>query len=126
MKIPQYDKEKELGELLKQLNIDDRKAEKIADEIRAADELLHRQNEPVLPAAVVARIEQAIKCNLPARKASKAKYRLKRLAPVAAAILIGLLAVSYSRLARQLPSEAHRALTMAQNENDLFDDDLDL
>lgn len=120
MKTP----DKELDNLLKQLRIDRREAQKIADEIRIGQELLSRQSEPSLSPALMARIEQTIKSNL--RQRTTINNRGRRIAFVAAAIAVAVLASSLF-----WPGGNHRptdtiAVLATQNGIDPFDNELNL
>ena len=120
MKTP----DKELDKLLKQLRIDQQEAQKIADEIRIGQELLSRQSEPSPSPALLARIEQEIKSNL--RQKTTINHRLMRVAFVAAAIAVALLATSlFWSGSNYQPTDTTAVLT-TQNDSDPFDSELSL
>ena len=87
MKTP----DNEITKLLRETGVSSREAERTAEEIRRADQLLQRMDEPHLPHKTRADIEHAIRANLSSVPSRRIALYARRLVPVAAAIMIALL-----------------------------------
>lgn len=118
MKTP----DSEITKLLKETDTSPRGAQRIADEIRRADRLLQRMDEPHLPPDTRAKIEQAIREHLPSSPSRTITLWTRRLMPVAAAIMIALLVFWQGWNRQQLIKEQLAQNT--QNELALFADEL--
>ena len=118
MKTP----DNEITKLLNETGTNPREAQRIADEIRRADQLFQHVDEPHLPPETQAKIEQAIRANLPFGPSRTITLWTRRLMPVAAAIMIALLVFWQGWNRQQLIKEQLAQNT--QNELAPFADEL--
>jgi len=118
MKTP----DNEIEKLLQETGVSSREAERTADEIRRADRLLQRMDEPHLPPDTQARIEQSIRSHLPSGPSRTITLWARRLVPIAAAIMIVLLVIWQGWNRQQLIKE--QLVQTTQNELAPFTDEL--
>jgi hypothetical protein len=117
MKTP----DNEIEKLLKETGVSSREAQRTAEEIRRADRLLDRMDEPHLPSDTQADIEQVIRANLPSATSRTIALYARRLVPIAAAIMIALLVIWQGWNRQRLVEE--RLVRTTQNELALFVDE---
>ncbi len=118
MKTP----DNEITKLLQETGVSSREAERTAEEIRRADRLLQHVDEHYLPLETQARIEHAIRANLSSVPSRTITLWARRLAPIAAAIMIVLLVFWQGWNRQQLIKE--QLVQATQNELAPFADEM--